>query len=378
MRGTDLLDNKSHEIIQDSLSETINEWQGMIDLLNYPVFIVDPSFNIVKTNKAFSYLFGELDQLTGPKCYQMFHNAEKPIDDCPMTDALKSGISSQTEIFLPSTGKSLFINTSPIVHSNEIIGVIHSIMDITEVKKNEDDMSDLIDIYASSINDMKSREIRAHKGRDAFLNMLEDINDSYKELEELFLKLIVVMVNALDAKSPWTKGHSERVSMYAELIAEELMLDADDIKNVRLAGLLHDIGKIGTGDDLLNKPGALTKEEFEIIKKHPAQGAEILKHIKQFHDVIPFIHFHHEKLDGNGYPNNLEGELIPLGARILHVADSFDSMTSDRPYRPAPGLEYALAELDKFKGSQFDSEVVDAFLKVLPNSKQWGLNLSSE
>jgi putative nucleotidyltransferase with HDIG domain len=217
---------------------------------------------------------------------------------------------------------------------------------------------------------MKSRELRAENGKDAFFNMLEDINESYEELEDLFLKLVLVMVNALDAKSPWTKGHSERVSMYAEAIALEMNMDQDDIKDIKLAGLLHDIGKIGTSDYLLDKPGALTKDEFIQIKKHPAKGAYILKDIKQLKGIIPYIEYHHEKIDGSGYPSHLEGDKIPLGAKILHVADSFDSMTSDRPYRPAPGLDFALDELTIHKGTQFDPDVVDAFMKILSRSKK--------
>ncbi len=234
-------------------------------------------------------------------------------------------------------------------------------MNISETIKSEQAYKELSEIYA---NNLKIQEQKARTGREAFLNMLEDLNESYKELEDLFIKLIRVMVNALDAKSPWTKGHSERVSMYTEQIAFEMLLDSEEIKNIKLAGILHDIGKIGTYDYLLDKPGKLTNEEYEIVKKHPAQGAVILKDIKQLKDIVPMIEYHHEKIDGTGYPYRLKGDEIPIGARILHVADSFDSMTSDRPYRPAPGIEYALSELNKYKGKQFDPQVVDAFLRV--------------
>jgi HD-GYP domain-containing protein (c-di-GMP phosphodiesterase class II) len=155
-----------------------------------------------------------------------------------------------------------------------------------------------------------------------------------------------------------------------------MRVDPDEIKNIKLAGLLHDIGKIGTYDNLLDKPGRLTKEEFEIVKKHPVQGAEILKDIKQLGDMMPYILYHHEKLDGTGYPYQLKGPEIPLGARIMHVADSYDSMTSDRPYRPAPGMEFAISEFEKYRGTQFDGDVVDAFLRLLnqpdpPGSKKF-------
>jgi putative nucleotidyltransferase with HDIG domain len=206
---------------------------------------------------------------------------------------------------------------------------------------------------------------RAAKSKEAFFNMLEDIRESYKELEELFLNLISTMVNTLDAKSPWTKGHSVRVAKYAEDIAEEMGLSENEMKDIRLAGILHDIGKIGTYDYLLDKPSKLTDEEFAIVKKHPAQGANILQGIKQLKNILPLIRYHHERIDGRGYPDGLNGEQIPLGAKILHVADSFDSMTADRPYRPAPGKEYARSEFEKYSGIQFDAEVVEVFLRIL-------------
>ena len=173
------------------------------------------------------------------------------------------------------------------------------------------------------------------------------------------------MVNTLDAKSPWTKGHSERVAEFSETIARNMGLDDDVTKDIRLAGILHDLGKIGTYDYLLDKPSKLTDEEFIVIKRHPAKGAEILSGIKQLKKVIPLIRHHHERIDGKGYPDGLAGDEIPLGARILHVADSFDSMTADRPYRKSPGTDYAISELMKWSGSQFDSNVVAAFLEII-------------
>lgn len=354
------------------LNEHIKNWQALIDTLPYPVSVIDNEFNVVTVNKPMMVLYGMTGQPKDLKCYKLFHRSESPVKDCPALKTMKTGNPEQTEITDPSLGKTFILNASPIILDGNTAGVLHSISDITDHKESLKSKDELIDIYTTTLNELKSQAVNAQKGRDAFLNMLEDVNDSYKELEELFLKLILVMVNALDAKSPWTKGHSERVSMYAEQIAKELLIDQDEIKNIRLAGLLHDIGKIGTYDYLLNKPDKLTMEEFDIVKKHPVQGADILKDIKQLNEIIPFIRYHHEKLDGNGYPEKIRGEKIPLGARILHVADSFDSMTSDRPYRPAPGIEFALSELEKYKGSQFDQDVVEAFLNVLKKRQDSG------
>lgn len=219
------------------------------------------------------------------------------------------------------------------------------------------------------IAELGRSEEKLTERRDAFMNMLKEIDFSYKELQEIYNALIHSFVNALDAKSPWTKGHSERVTQYAVSIAKELGLKHKDIENIRIAALLHDIGKIGTYDILLDKPGRLTDEEFKLVKMHPVKGEEILKPISQLGKILPIIRHHHERIDGNGYPDGLKGSEIPFCARILHVADSFDSMTADRPYRPNPGIEYAISEFKKYSGTQFDPQIVEAFLSVLEKVK---------
>ncbi|MCL5022482.1 MAG: PAS domain S-box protein [Nitrospirae bacterium] len=187
----------------------------------------------------------------------------------------------------------------------------------------------------------------------------------YEELQELLINTITSLASAIDAKSPWTKGHSERVTKYAVEIGREMGLGEEELERLKLSGLLHDIGKIGTYDLLLNKLEKFTAEEFALVRKHPGKGAEILAPIKQLSDVIPGILHHHERYDGKGYPAGIKGEKIPLFARILCAADSFDAMTADRPYRAAPGREYAISELKGCCGTQFDPRVVEAFLRVL-------------
>jgi len=348
-----------------SLAEYTESWKHLLESFPFPVCIVDMDYNIITANTELHKLCGIIQVENNSKYYQLFHNSDTPSENCPLIRCIESGDRAEAKIYESHLGKELIIKTSPIVEDGCFIGVMHSSIDITRESNRE-----LLDVYASTISDMKHRELSAKNGKDAFFNMLEDINESYEDLEDLFLKLVRVMVNALDAKSPWTKGHSERVSMYAEAIALEMNIDQDDIKDIKLAGQLHDIGKIGTSDYLLDKPGALTKDEFIQIKKHPSQGAHILKDIKQLRDIIPYIKYHHEKIDGTGYPSNISGERIPLGAKILHVADSFDSMTSDRPYRSSPGLEFALNELITHKGTQFDPDVVEAFMKILSRSQK--------
>jgi len=271
------------------------------------------------------------------------------------------------------------MKTAPIFDSEgRIKGGVGIVEDITERKQIEEELKrseasykEVAELLGATLNKVKKREEALQKARDAFFNMLEDITESYKKLGDLFIKLVIAMVNALDAKSPWTKGHSERVTNYAIEIAREMGLSDEEIEQLRLCGLLHDIGKIGIYDEILDKPGKLSNKEFELIKQHPVKGVEILRHIEQLNKIIPGILHHHERYDGSGYPDGLMGEDIPLCARILHVADSFDAMTSDRPYRPAPGVDYAVSELQKDAGTQFDPLVVEAFLRILESRREY-------
>lgn len=184
------------------------------------------------------------------------------------------------------------------------------------------------------------------------------------DLKELLLGVVRTLSAAIDAKSPWTAGHSERVTMYSIAIAREMGLDEQALKDLELAGLLHDVGKIGTYDVILDKPGNLVEEEIKIIQKHPAKGADILSSIKQLKDIIPVIRHHHEFYNGAGYPDGLTGESIPLMSRILTVADTLDAMGSDRPYRKGKPLDAIEEELKKCSGTQFDPKVVESFLRI--------------
>ena len=187
-------------------------------------------------------------------------------------------------------------------------------------------------------------------------------------LQELLIGTSISLAGAIEAKSPWTKGHSERVTEYARTIGLQIGLTEDELENLRLAGLLHDLGKIGTYEGFLDKPERLTPEEFCEVKRHPSEAIRILKPVKALSHIFTAILHHHENYDGTGYPDGLKGDEIPLPARILRVADAYDSMTSDRPYRQSPGREYAISELSRCSGTQFDPQIVGLFLKKLPTT----------
>lgn len=188
----------------------------------------------------------------------------------------------------------------------------------------------------------------------------------FKDLKELFIGSLKALTSSIDAKDKYTHGHSERVAFISRWIAERLSvvdpLEEEQIHRIYLAGLLHDIGKIGIDEAVLRKTGKLTDEEFACIRKHPSIGAGILREIKQMRDIMPGVLSHHERIDGRGYPGGLAGEQIPLTGRIVGLADSFDAMTSKRTYRDAMSVEKALAEIERGLGTQFDDKIGRIFL----------------
>ena len=191
----------------------------------------------------------------------------------------------------------------------------------------------------------------------------------YESLKEAFIKTVYTLAETIEKRDPYTGGHTKRVSSYSIAIAETLGISAVDRERLELASVLHDIGKIGVSDNVLRKTSKLTDEEFDEIKLHPTCGQEILSYIEELKDIIPGVKSHHERIDGRGYPDGLKGQEIDLIARIIAVADSFDAMTSDRPYRKGLPLETALEELRKCSGSQFDTMVVEAFLEAWGNNR---------
>jgi putative nucleotidyltransferase with HDIG domain len=181
---------------------------------------------------------------------------------------------------------------------------------------------------------------------------------------ELFMGTIRALADAIDEKDPYTRGHSERVNHYAVLLAKQLGLEKKEIRQVHIASLFHDIGKIGIEDKILRKPAMLTDEEYTVMKQHPEKGAQILAKIKAMHDIIPGMRFHHERWDGTGYPLGLKGEQIPVAARIVAVADAFDAMTTNRPYQKAMPFDKAIERLLELSERVYDRKVVIAFAEA--------------
>lgn len=183
----------------------------------------------------------------------------------------------------------------------------------------------------------------------------------YQELKDAFYGTAQALAETIEKRDPYTGGHTKRVMNYSLAIGRMLGLDRAELENLKLSAILHDIGKIGVRDNVLLKESRLDSAELEAMNMHPKYGSDILSHVKQLKDVIPGMRGHHEKYDGTGYPDGLKGSEIPLTARIIAVADTFDAMTTDRPYRKALSAESAFAELRKYAGRQFDPAAVEAF-----------------
>jgi HD-GYP domain-containing protein (c-di-GMP phosphodiesterase class II) len=203
---------------------------------------------------------------------------------------------------------------------------------------------------------------------EAFNRMAAQIEDSIRRLKraaeennQLFLGTIRALAQAIDAKDPYTKGHSERVNKYSVIISQYIGLNREEIANIHVASLLHDVGKIGIDDAILKKPAQLTAEEMEVMKTHAARGATIMSPIRQMEKMLPGLRSHHERWRGGGYPDGLEGERIPLMARIIAVADTFDAITTNRPYQRAWTFDDAVGRLNELKGVVLDEKVVEAF-----------------
>ena len=314
---------------EEALMESEEKFRSMVEATSDWVWAIDQ-------NGVYTYVSPKVKSLLGYEPEEVI--GKTPFDLMPPEEAKRVG--------------QLF---QRIVETRESFAGIEN----TNLHKN----GQLVVLETSGVSIFNAEgNFRGYQGID------RDITDKKKvdeELHNLFVGALTSLDAAIEAKSPWTKGHSERVMKSAFKIGKEMGLADEELEELRIAALLHDIGKIGTYDEILDKPEKLTDEEYEIVKRHPKKGVDVLLPIRQLAGIIPWIRGHHERYDGRGYPDGLKGEEIPLQARILAVADTFDSMTAERPYRETPDKEKAVEELKRCSGTQFDSKVVEAFLRTI-------------
>ena len=247
----------------------------------------------------------------------------------------------------------------PLVNEmHQSIGVICVAM---RKQNNEPEVMQLFDIYAKQA---------ASSVNNAFLHSLvniknDELSRTYETLRHRYMDTIEALRLVVDAKDIYTRGHSDRVGYFVMKIGEKMGMSKQQIEVLRVAGIFHDVGKIGTADDILIKSEKLSEEEMLEIRKHPIKGANILSAVSMFKDVVPIVRSHHERVDGRGYPDGLKGEDIPVNARVISVADAFDAMVSDRQYRSHLSLEQAKQQLLEGRGTQFDKDIVNVFIELL-------------
>ncbi len=258
-------------------------------------------------------------------------------------------VQNDPRFFKDADKKSSFVTRNmmcvPVKSEGKAIGVLQSINKLKGGKFTKDDLEGFI-----SLADQVA--IAIEKSR------------LYQELRDTFFCAAEALADAIEKRDPYTGGHTKRVLQYSMTIGKYLDLKESELERLRLAAVLHDIGKIGIEDSILRKKDKLSPDEYEMVKKHPVWGAEIMGHIKQLKDVIPGMRYHHERMDGNGYPDHLHDNEIPIIAKIISVADTFDAITTERPYQESLSVNVAFKELRGSAGTQFDSRVVEAFLKA--------------
>ncbi|HET9952318.1 MAG TPA: HD domain-containing phosphohydrolase [Candidatus Eisenbacteria bacterium] len=222
-------------------------------------------------------------------------------------------------------------------------------------------------------------KVSGHEHTSADLEMLRALAESagiaienarlFRDLQEAYVSTVRLLVSRIEEKDPYTHGHTERVAAYAVAIAREMGLTPEEIQTIQFGAFLHDIGKVHTQDEILHKPGALTEEEWKTVKAHPVRGAEMVRGVKFLEKSIDMIRHHHERVDGKGYPDGLTGDQISLHAKIVNLADAFDAMTTDRPYRAGMTTDQAIEQMTTKAGSQFATEVVQVFVPALSEGR---------
>ena len=220
-------------------------------------------------------------------------------------------------------------------------------------------------LVANAIPEIILKKSSLKTGPDVMENITIHLDRHKNTYSADILDSIQSLALALDAKDSYTEGHSKRVAEYASMLAKQLGLEFEEIEWIRLAATMHDIGKIGIPESILCKPAKLTKEEYEIMKKHPVIGARILKPIKPLEKVANLVLYHHEYWDGSGYPNGMKNNEIPIGSRIVSIVDAFQAMTSNRPYRATLPFEEAVKRLRAGKEKQWEPDLVELFIKIV-------------
>lgn len=326
---------------------------------NYKIIAVDDEIGIIDSLSVFLKHSGyTLVGCTDP--YEAIEKVKNEKYDLMLLDFMMSPIHGDTVVEeIRKFNKELYIIL--LTGHKDLVPPLETIkrLSIQAYCEKEDKFDQLLLLIESAFKSIEQMQ--------TIKEMNEELKASKDKIEKAYLETIQMLRYTVEAKDTYIRGHSDRVSAYSVLIGQELGLYDKDIATLRIGGLFHDIGKIGISDTILLKPSKLTDEEYNELKKHPSIGKQIVSTSSIFRDIVPIIYSHHERFDGNGYPQKLKGDQISFLARIVSVADAFDAMTSKRSYRDEMDLEYVKNQIKEGTGTQFDPEVANVMLNILEN-----------
>ncbi len=326
---------------------------------NYKIIAVDDEIGIIDSLSVFLRHSGyTLVGCTDP--YEAIEKVKNEKYDLMLLDFMMSPIHGDTVVEeIRKFNKELYIIL--LTGHKDLVPPLETIkrLSIQAYCEKEDKFDQLLLLIESAFKSIEQMQ--------TIKEMNEELKASKEKIEKAYLETIQMLRYTVEAKDTYIRGHSDRVSAYSVLIGQELGLYDKDIATLRIGGLFHDIGKIGISDTILLKPSKLTEEEYSELKKHPSIGKQIVSTSSIFRDIVPIIYSHHERFDGNGYPQKLKGDQISFLARIVSVADAFDAMTSRRSYRDEMDLEYVTNQIREGAGTQFDPEVANVMLNILTN-----------
>lgn len=326
---------------------------------NYKIIAVDDEIGIIDSLSVFLKHSGyTLVGCTDP--YEAIEKVKNEKFDLMLLDFMMSPIHGDTVVEeIRKFNKQLYIIL--LTGHKDLVPPLETIkrLSIQAYCEKEDKFDQLLLLIESAFKSIEQMQ--------TIKEMNEELKISKDKIEKAYLETIQMLRYTVEAKDSYIRGHSDRVSAYSVLIGQELGLYDKDIATLRIGGLFHDIGKIGISDTILLKPSKLTDEEYNELKKHPSIGKQIVTTSSIFRDIVPIIYSHHERYDGNGYPQKLKGNQISFLARIVSVADAFDAMTSKRSYRDEMDLEYVKNQIKEGAGTQFDPEVANVMLNILEN-----------
>lgn len=378
------LGNKHIEILKDMTSR-----DGLTEVYNHRFFHDALSENVqiaTKESKPISMLFIDIDNF---KYYNDFNGHQKGDEVLKqVAELIKNSVRSEDvvaryggeefAIILPNTSKDkgtkIAERVRTTIQDTYIVGQENqpsgNLTVSIGIATYPDDAKDDVELIKRADDALYRAKFFKKNRVEVYVSVLDELKKELNEGENELLTSIKTLISVINAKDKYTYGHCERVVMYSRIVADHLNLNTKDKKNLIYGAYMHDIGKINISEEVLNKKMPLDTEEWEMLKGHPRNGLEIIKTIESLEEITPLILYHHEKYDGTGYPEGLKGEEIPFLTRILTVIDGFDAMTSNRPYNKRKSYDEGIEELRRFKGIQFDPQIVEVFIAALTQVKE--------